>query len=231
MKLHELQWISSLSSLTVAAMLWATGAAAQTAAPVVTGAVVPGTVQLPTFHFFTSTGTVVVPDGGDAFLGGVSGSSVGRVDRGIPGLPSRPFTNNAIGTSTGASNVSVSAQIHDFEAIDQTLLGQSLSNGAVRPPLARPQQLAAARQSGQALQSVAAIKAQMAIEDSAKNQQAAADLELGRQQMAAGKPGVAKIYFQSAAKQAAPGSDVQKQAIGALAGLQQAEAKGKVAGQ
>ncbi len=77
----------------------------------------------------------------------------------------------------------------------------------------------------------AGIKTQMAAEDAAKDQRAAVDLERGRQQVAAGKPGVAKIYFQSAAKQAATGSDVQKQALAAMAGLQQTEAKGKVAGQ
>ncbi len=97
--------------------------------------------------------------------------------------------------------------------MDQALLGQAFPSDAVRPPLARPQQLPKTRQSGQVLQSVAAIKAQMAAEDAAKDQQAAADLERGRQQLAAGKPGVAKIYFQSAARQAATGSDVQKQAL------------------
>src|SRR5215467_5980073 len=86
------------------------------------GAAVPTTVQLPTFHYFYSTGTVVVPDGGDAFLGGVSGSASGRTERGIPGLPSRPFTNGAIGSTTAAGGVSVSAQIHDLDAMDQALL-------------------------------------------------------------------------------------------------------------
>jgi hypothetical protein len=90
---------SSVAVVAVAVSLWAVEALAQTTAPAV-----PSTVQLPTFHFFTSTGTVVVPDGGDAFLGGVGGSAAGRVDRGIPGLPSRPFTNSAIGSATGASN-------------------------------------------------------------------------------------------------------------------------------
>src|SRR5262245_60381106 len=92
--------------------LWIGNAAAQNAAAV------PTTVQLPTFHYFYSTGTVVVPDGGDTFLGGIGSSASGRVERGIPGLPSRPFTNSAIGTTTGAGNVSVSAQIHDLEAMD-----------------------------------------------------------------------------------------------------------------
>jgi hypothetical protein len=180
MKLRELRWTLPLCVPVAAAAILGfsiSQSLAQTAGPVV-----PGAVQLPTFHFFTSTGTVVVPDGGDAFLGGVGNSAAGRVDRGIPGLPSRPFTNNAIDTSTGAGNVSVSAQIHDFEAMDQALLGQAVWRDAVRPPLARPQQLATATRSGQALQSVAAIKSQMAAEDAAKDQRAAAagDGEAGR---------------------------------------------------
>src|SRR5499427_8702463 len=81
-------------------------------------------VQLPTFHFFTLSTTVSVPDGGDAMLGGVSRSSSGRIQRGIPGLPSQPFDNVATGRATGTSNVSASATIHDFEAMDKALLGQ-----------------------------------------------------------------------------------------------------------
>ncbi len=65
------------------------------------------TVQLPTFHFFTLNTSVLVPDGGDAFLGGVNRATSGRNERGIPGLPGRPFTNTGIGGSTVASGVSV----------------------------------------------------------------------------------------------------------------------------
>ena len=63
-------------------------------------------VQLPTFHFFTLNTSVLVPDGGDAFLGGVNRATSGRNERGIPGLPGRPFTNTGIGGSTVASGVS-----------------------------------------------------------------------------------------------------------------------------
>ncbi len=184
-----------------------------------------------TFHYFTTTGSVLAPGWWRCVSGGVSGSAAGRIDRGIPGLPSRPFTNNAIGSATGAGNVECKRADSRLRGDgSRALLGKAVSNDLVRP-LARPEQLAAARQSGQTLQSIGAIKAQMAAEDAAKDQRAAADLERGRQQVAAGKPGVAKIYFQSAARQAAVGSDVQKQAVAALAGLQQAEAKGRVAGQ
>src|ERR1700690_3360504 len=89
--------------MAVVVVFWVYLAVAQPAAQV------PTTVQLPTFHYFTSTGTVGVPDGGDAFLGGVSGAAVGRTEQGILGLPSRPFTNSAIGSGAAPGNVSVSA--------------------------------------------------------------------------------------------------------------------------
>jgi hypothetical protein len=218
--------------------LLADEATAQTAT-----AQVPTTVQLPTFHYFTTDGTVLVPDGGEAFLGGVGTSAAGRTEQGIPGLPSRPFTNTATGSSTGASNVSVSVQIHDFDAMDNALLGEDVTTqataGLFHPPLAPPltlPQLAATRSSsGQSganvLQSVAAIRAQNAAEDAAHDQHAAAELERGRQLQTAGKLGVAKIYFQNAARQSTPGGDVHKQAVAALAAIEQQKASAHVADQ
>lgn len=205
--------------------LWIGNAAAQNAAAV------PTTVQLPTFHYFYSTGTVVVPDGGDTFLGGIGSSASGRVERGIPGLPSRPFTNSATGTTTGAGNVSVSAQIHDLEAMDQALLGQTAQGTAFHPPMATPQQLAAIKQAGEPLHSVAAIRAQQAAEDAAHEREAAAALVRGQQLQSEGKLSVAKVYFEMAVRQSNVGGNVHKQAVAALANMQQTKATGKVAGQ
>jgi hypothetical protein len=212
----------TLIVLFVVVLVWASRAAAQ--------GTVPTTVQLPTFHYFTSTGSLLVPDGGEAFLGGVGSSAAGGTERGIPGLPSRPFTNSAIGATTGASNVCVSAQIHDFEAMDQVLLGTATSD-AVRPPLARREERVAAQRDGNSLQSVAALRAQVAAEDAARDLEAAKALERGRQLLAAGKTGMAKIYFQSALKQSSPTGEVHKQSVTALAGLEQGKNAGTVAGQ
>ena len=76
-------------------------------------------VQLPTFHFFSVSTSVSVPDGGDAFLGGVGTVSSARTERGIPGFIGQPFTNIATGSTIGAASASVHAEIHDFEALDQ----------------------------------------------------------------------------------------------------------------
>jgi hypothetical protein len=151
---------------------------------------------------------VLVPDGGDVVLGGVGGATVGRTEQGIPGLPSRPFTNSSIGFGVVTGNVSVSAQIHDFEAMDQALLAET-SNDAIHPPLAR-EDLDSARRDGVSLQSVAALRAKQAAEDVDRDREAAAALARGRELQVAGKLGVAKIYFQAAAKQSTPSGEVHK---------------------
>jgi hypothetical protein len=209
-------------SMAPVAVFWVNLAVAQNPA-----AQVPTTVQLPTFHYFTSTGTVLVPDGGEAFLGGISGSTAGRSEQGIPGLPSRPFTNSAIGSSTSAGNVSVSAQIHDFEALDQALLGKT-GDDVARSSLAGNRLLAATKLGPEPLVSVATIRAQLADADAAGDKLAAAALASGREMLTAGKLGVARIYFESAAKQASPNGEVHRQAVAAL---EQVRAPVKIAGQ
>jgi len=78
-------------------------------------------VQLPTFSFFTISTTVLVPDSGGAFLGGVnSGSGVGR-QNGAPGLAG----SRAGGSGVSAGGISVGAQIHDLREMDRQLLAES----------------------------------------------------------------------------------------------------------
>ena len=43
------------------------------------------TIQLPTFHMAGVSTTVMVPDGGAAFLGGINSASDGRSEFGVPG--------------------------------------------------------------------------------------------------------------------------------------------------
>ena len=74
----------------------------------------PSVVQLPSFHTFSYSGTVVVPDGGTAFLGGNRTSASGSTRRGL----SRGF-----GRSQGLSQASVTATIIDNDEIDRQLLG------------------------------------------------------------------------------------------------------------
>lgn len=87
----------------------------------------PTTVQLPTFHEFSVSTSVLVPDRGGMVLGGVSRSSQSSVSRGVPGANKIPgagrlFGNRAIGRETGAATASVHAWIHNLDELDAETL-------------------------------------------------------------------------------------------------------------
>src|SRR5262245_34582711 len=69
------------------------------------------TVQLPTFQSFAVSTTVVVPDSGGAYLGGVSRASSGGSQFG-------PWGPRAFGGQQQAGGVGVSVQIHDMRTLD-----------------------------------------------------------------------------------------------------------------
>ncbi len=82
-------------------------------------------VQLPSIHTFSYSGSVLVPDSGGAYLGGVSRSASGRSGRrGIGGIASH-------------SGTSISATIIDHQAIDRQLLAGSPQHVAATNDLAR----------------------------------------------------------------------------------------------
>lgn len=189
----------------------------------------PTVVQLPTFHFFSISTTVSVPDGGDAFLGGIGLNSSGRVERGIPGLPSQPFTNVATGSSTGAAMASVHAEIQDLEAMDRAVLATAASLGADGSlALSGPKPIN--HPNGGPLESVAAIRAENAAEDDAHEKAAAENLAQARQLMGEGKTSVAKVFLHSAVSKSAANSDTHRQAIAALKGIEQAKSSAQLAG-
>ena len=187
----------------------------------------PGTtVQLPTFSFFSVGTTVSVPDRGSVTMGGVNRASSGRNEFGTPLLPFRPFKNTAIGTERSASSVRATAYIHDFDAMEEALLGQPSAYGssAAWGPAVRPSrsQIAAfgntlqprnasggtswqvAGTSGAALPqlSVADATAERAAQQAARGDKAAGYFARGQQAEADGKANVAKIYYQMAARRA-----------------------------
>ncbi len=90
------------------------------------------TVQLPTFNFFTVRTSVVVPDSGGAYLGGVNRAAMGQSARGVPLISrfpgaGRPFTNRGIGSSVASSSASAHATIIDHAELDElTLSGAEL---------------------------------------------------------------------------------------------------------
>ncbi len=80
------------------------------------------TVQLPTFEVTGVSTTVLVPDSGSLFLGGVNRSSLGSQSfgPGVPGLGNRGF-----GRAIDAGGMSISATIIDHSEIDRALLAEA----------------------------------------------------------------------------------------------------------
>ncbi|MEE2936305.1 MAG: hypothetical protein VYA84_09955 [Planctomycetota bacterium] len=74
----------------------------------------PTVVQLPTFQFFTFSGSVLVPDGGGMYLGGNKTSAIGSSRRGL---------NRSFGQTQGVSQATAHAQIIDLSEMDRQLLG------------------------------------------------------------------------------------------------------------
>ncbi len=80
-------------------------------------------IQLPSFQQFSYSGSVLVPDRGSAYLGGVKRSASGQSQRGL---------NRTAGRTISNSGASVTATIIDLQQIDR----QILADGR-RPNVAR----------------------------------------------------------------------------------------------
>ena len=81
-------------------------------------------VQLPTFRYFSVQTSVLAPDSGGAYLGGVGRAASGRTSRGTPG-GGRLFGNRSIEHSVGASRSSVHATVIDLEELDRAVLAEA----------------------------------------------------------------------------------------------------------
>jgi hypothetical protein len=85
------------------------------------------TVQLPELHFFSTSGSVLVPDRGHAAIGGVS-RSASRVSRQQTPLGGPFFGNRSADHFASRSQASVHATIIDLEEMDRQVLGQARRN-------------------------------------------------------------------------------------------------------
>ncbi len=179
-------------------------------------------VQLPTYHYTMVDTTVSVPDGGSAYLGGISRASSGINSSGVPILGKLPgvgrlFGNRAIGRDMSASSMRVHATIIDFNEMDEMLLGQAAARrshlGQVSPTdlkadflsrnVGRPSdRLFEPAVQRPAPSSVAAIRRTSELADQQRDDEAAFYFEKGQKAEADGKQGVAKIFYQMAARRA-----------------------------
>ena len=180
------------------------------------------TVQLPTFNSTGVSTTVMVPDRGQTFLGGINSARSSSNEFGTPLLP---FRNRSIGSERSAVNFWTRVWIHDFEAMDEMLLGQAArarggaSTFANAPREANKAAFVAAQPVREKSELV-----QLLTRDGGGPVEnlTAVDLQLAkaRELAAAGKLNVAKIYYQMAIRRS---ESAQREAITAeLATLTQA---------
>lgn len=93
-------------------------------------------VQLPTYRTFSVGTSVLIPDRGSTFLGGVDRGVWNSNTQGVPGLSGVPgvgrlFTNRSISSEVSSSRAYASATIMDLEALDKAVLAEAAAKRAL----------------------------------------------------------------------------------------------------
>jgi hypothetical protein len=156
------------------------------------------TLQLPTFSFFSVATTVVVPDSGGAYMGGMRRASSGRNRFGSPLTRGQ----GAIGCERQAANLHVHAQIHDLDGMDKALRGSASPVLAKSSPLAQRLAAAQAANNARPLASLQDLQKQRAAAADAQQADAADYLRRGKEAQLAGKTSLARTYYQMALRRA-----------------------------
>lgn len=163
------------------------------------------TVQLPTFTYTTGVTTVLVPDQGEVLMGGIYRASDSRNQFGVPVLGhvpvlGRPFNNSSIAQNRGATTLSVKAQIHDFEAMDEAILAEAAARRGGAPLSLAGTNRSSGNLNGNAVHSLAAIERQREAQDDEKRFEVANLLAKAQAAEAGGRGGVARIFYNMVAK-------------------------------
>jgi hypothetical protein len=139
-------------------------------------------IQQPVVATTAVNTTVSVPDRGSALLGGVSSAQSGRAQYG----PLRSGTNTGI--SRQATSISTHVYIHDLQAMDEAILNSGPSESSTSKSSIGSRLV---RSKGQ----------EQPVDPIASPAEKASKFEqLARKADEAGKPGVAKLHWQVAAK-------------------------------
>ncbi|MDX1947656.1 MAG: hypothetical protein SFU86_19820 [Pirellulaceae bacterium] len=189
------------------------------------------TVQLPTYSFFTVQTAVSVPDRGGAYLGGISRARDGSAQRGLG-----PLANRGLGMDRLASGMSVHATIIDHAEHDRRLLAEAAARHAPRDSVtAKASELSAhvaapplvfaesAPVAAAPIESVAAIRARNSAAAQTRSAEAAEFFGQAQAAELAGKPAVARLYYQMVVRR--DSGDLREAAqarLSALAGSQAA---------
>ncbi len=176
-------------------------------------------VQLPSFSFFSVSTAVSAPDSergyGRVYAGGTKYAADGCSEFASPFAPG----NRAIGSERAARGAFVSAQIHDLHEMDSILLSPEVREARMKrradeaaaavaaqtetPSAADRALRGQAGSSAEPIRSLADIRRQRESAAQAKQQEVLALVQRGEQAQAEGKPGVARIYYQMAARRLA----------------------------
>lgn len=186
-------------------------------------------VQLPTFRFFGTSTTVSVPDHGTAVIGGNTTAYSGSNSRGVPLLgPAGPlFNNRGIASGGSTSSISVTAQIHDMDAMDRALLGgmsadefrRQVRNGTSSGNPASRLTLGPANPADKAsvVTSTPSYSEQEIAAQLKRQQQAEDQLAMGQAMAARGKITLAQSYYRMALNNA--NGELREQVLQAQAEL------------
>ncbi len=95
------------------------------------------TLQLPQVAVFNVQTVVSAPDGGSAFLGGISRSSTGGVTRGVPGLSNIPgagrlFKNRGIGRESSNSSARTHVRIFSLKEMEEDVMAEARARATAR---------------------------------------------------------------------------------------------------
>jgi len=170
-------------------------------------------VQLPSMHTFTVRTSVLVPDSGGAYLGGVGRAAQGRNTRGWG-----PLGRNAgrAGAVMG-SGVMVHATVIDHAELDAMVLEEARALREAKG-LELPRDGRRVTRPGDApAESVAEIKRELAAEDAEQEAQAQRDFDKALAYEKAGEYSLARSYYRVAARKST--GPVKQRANERLAGL------------
>lgn len=174
-------------------------------------------VQLPSYSYFGVGTSVLVPDRGSTFLGGVNRAAAGTNDLGVPLLPFAPFSNRGIGQDRSASHVGVSVFIHDFETMEAAIAREASRSSTLHPRLPVAQYPLPPREpaSRSSLPSVTEIRRRGQSQQVSREEEALDFFRRGERAEAEGKATVARIYYQMVIRRAS--DDLRSQAMAKLA--------------
>ena len=163
-----------------------------------------GTVQLPVYRQFSMGTSVLVPDRGSVYAGGVGSAAMTR--------------RNGLRTSgVNAGGVTVSAYIHDLEAMDAALIEQGrlarLRKGQAALKVAPSRSQRVAKSSPK----IGELRARTKTKQNADFERARRDYDLAARLMSKGKEASARILLKSAFRRA--DAELQAQITSRLAAI------------